>query len=209
MGAGVKSKRTYRMTLREEQAGLTRGRILETARRLLISGGYTQVTMQDLAKEAGVAYQTLYAHFRNKNLLAVELCASEFPHVGQTVALLTEARDRADPEAWLLTLGPFARRMYEPCARVLRFMRVSGDPELMGRYEEIEEGRLRLLRELGPQLEQTGRLRKGLSGAEAVDLAWFIAGPETYERMVLERGWSPDRFEGWLGPALVDLLLDR
>jgi len=186
---------------------MTRRRIMETARRLLIQRGYTQVTMQEVAREAGVAYQTVFAQVRTKLQLALELCYSELLHVGETVAMLAAARDAGDPEACLRTVGAFARRLYEPCAEVLRFMRESGDPDLISRYREIGVRRLQLLAELGPQLEQTGRLRPGLTGKAAVDLVWAMAGPEVYEQLVLDRGWTPERFENWLGAAIADLIL--
>src|SRR5205823_14160487 len=109
--------------------------------------------------------------------LALELCALEFPHVGPTVAKLAEARDAGNPEAWLRTIGPFARQLYEPCAEILRFMRESGDPDLIARYREIDAGRFQLLAALGPQLEERGRLRPGMSGQAAVDLVWSMSGP--------------------------------
>jgi AcrR family transcriptional regulator len=205
--AVVKPKRLYNTQLRQEQAQLTRQRILDAARRLFVGGGFAQVTMQDVAREAGVAYQTVYAQFGTKLQLALALCAAEFPHVGATVAMLTEARDAGDPDAWLRSLGTFARRLYEPCAEVLRFMRESGDPELLSRYKEVQQGRLQRLAELGLQLERAGRLRPGLSGGEAVDLVWALASPETYAQLVLDRHWTPERFERWLGAALADLIL--
>jgi len=208
MRAQVKGTRSYRSALRNEQAQLTRQRILDAARRLLIARGFTQVTMQDVANEAGVAYQTVFVQFGSKLQLALELCASEFPHVGATVGMLVAAQQAGDPEAWLRTLGAFARRLYEPCAEVLRFMRESGDPDLISRYREIDAGRLERLAALGPQLEQTGRLRPGLTGANAVDLAWSLTGPVTYEQLVIDRGWTPEHFERWLGAALVGLILD-
>ena len=55
MVTGVKGKRTYSTSLRREQAQMTRQRILEVARRLLVSGSYSRVTMEEIAREAGVA----------------------------------------------------------------------------------------------------------------------------------------------------------
>ena len=207
MSAPVKGTRPYRTTLREEQAQLTRRRIMETARRLLVQRGYSQVTMQEIAREAGVAYQTVFSQFRSKLQLAVELCSLELGHVGDAVAMLAKAREAGDPEASLRMVGAFARLLYEPCAEVLRFMRESGDPDLISRYREIGVRRLQLLSELRPQLEQTGRLRPGLSGKQAIDLIWAMAGPEMYEELVLDRGWTPQQFEYWLGPAVADLVL--
>jgi AcrR family transcriptional regulator len=163
--------------------------------------------MQAIAREAGVAYQTVYSQFGNKQQLALELCTSEFPHIGRTVALLTAARERGEPEAWVRMMGTFARRLYEPCAEILRFMRESGDPTLLARYREIEHGRLGHLRDLGPQLERSGGLRPGMKGKQAVDIVWALSGPETYERLVLAKGWTPERFESWLGDALANFVL--
>jgi AcrR family transcriptional regulator len=202
-------KRTYSTRLRDEQAQLTRQRILEAARRVLVGSGYGQVTMQDLAREAGVAYQTVYSQFGNKVQLAQELCTVGFPHVGDTVALLDKARDANDPEAWLRMMGTFARQMYEPCADLHRFMRESGDPELLRRYKEVEASRLNRLAALGPQLERSGRLRPGLSGTDAVQLVWAMSDSETYAKLVLDQGWTPERFERWLGATLADLVLDK
>lgn len=203
----VKNNRASRTTLREEHGQLTRRRILEAARRLFVERGYSSVSMLEIAREAGVAYQTVFSQFGGKLQLALELCTSEFPHVGQTVAMLVTACEAGDPEAWLRLLGTFARRLYEPCAEILRFMRESGDPELSSRLTEIEAGRLQRLAPLGPQLEKSGRLRPGVSGQDAVDLAWSLTSPATYEQLVLGRGWTPAQFESWLGAALPALIL--
>ena len=203
----VNPSRFYSTTLRQEQARLTRTRILDAARRLFTAGSYAEITMHDIARAAGVAYQTVYAQFGNKLQLALELCASEFPHVGETVAVLERARSDADPDAWLRVMGAFTRRLYGPCAEILRFMRESGEPELLRRYGEIKHGLYAQLAELGPQLEQAEHLRPGLTGAEAVDLVWALASPETYQHLVLDRGWTPERFEEWLREALADLVL--
>lgn len=204
---GVKEEGAQRPSLREEQARLTRRRILEAARQLFVSRGYSAVSMQEIAREAGVAYQTLFSQFGGKLQLALELCTSVLPHVGATIAALPPARQAEDPEAWLRFLGGFARRLYEPCAEILRFMRESGDPTLLGRLKEIEVGRYQLVAGLGPRLERSGRLRPELSGQAAVDLVWSLISPATYEQLVLDRGWTPDRFEVWLGAALPALIL--
>jgi TetR/AcrR family transcriptional regulator, regulator of autoinduction and epiphytic fitness len=203
----VKRKRVYRTALRKEQAERTRRRILETARRLMVERGYRDVSMQELALEAGVAYQTVYSQFGNKLQLALDVCELGLRHVQDAVALLNDERAADDPERWLATLGTVARRLYEPCADLLRFMRESGDPDLVRRFKEVERRRLDRLAPFAPMLDRCGRLRRGISGSEAIDLAWSLAGPETYEQLVLDRGWTPDRFERWLSEGLVRLVL--
>jgi hypothetical protein len=46
-----------------------------------------------------------------------------------------------------------------------------------------------------------------MSGQAAVVPVWSMSAPTTYEQLVLDRGWTPERFEGWLGAALVDLVM--
>src|ERR1051325_4467160 len=118
----VKASRPYRATFRAEQAQATRRRILEAARRLVLERGYGPVTMQDVATESGVAYQTVFSQFGSKLQLALELCAAEFPHAGETVSTLVRLRDGGDPVAWVRAIGSFCRTLYEPCAEILRFM---------------------------------------------------------------------------------------
>jgi AcrR family transcriptional regulator len=203
----VKAQRPYRAKLREEQANLTRQRILAAARTLFVGRGFAQVTMQDVAREADVAYQTLYSQFGNKGQLALELCTSEMLHMGQAVAMLSEGHDAGNPVEWLRLMGSFARRLYEPCAEVLRFMRESGDPDLINRYREMGRRRSERLADLGPQLEASGCLRPGLTAQQAVALVWSMTSPEIYEQLVLDQGWTSEQFEAWLGPALADLVL--
>jgi len=186
---------------------LTRQRILEAARRLLVGGGYTQVTMQELAVEAGVSYQTLFKRFGNKVMLAMELIDTGFPHVAPVLAWLEEVGAAGDPVAWLRSMGTFSRRINEPCADLFRFMRESGDPTLLGRFKATEQHRRETLVELGPQLERSGLLRPGLSGSEAADIVWAMAGSEVYAKLVLDLGWIPERFESWLSEALVVALI--
>lgn len=198
MSEGVKGeRRAYSTTLRREQAQLTRARILEAARVLFVRRGYPAVTMQEIAAEAAVAYQTVYAQFGSKLRLAIELCDSELLHVAATVQLVAAARGDAG-DARFRVLATFTRRLYEPCAEILRFMRESGDAELLGRYREIGRRRLELLNQLGPW----GRR------AQTLDLVWTFTGPELYTSLVLDRGWSPDDFEAWLGPKLRALVLE-
>jgi len=203
----VKAEAPGRPSLREEQTRITRDRILEAARRLFIERSYSTVSMQEIAREAGVAYQTVFSQFGGKLELARALCTSVLPHVGATIATLLPVREQGAPEAWLRFLGDFARRLYEPCAEILRFMRESGDASLITWLKEIEDGRYQLLGELGAQLEGSGRLRSGLTPQAAVDLTWSLISPATYEQLVLDRGWTPDQYQAWLSMALPELIL--
>jgi AcrR family transcriptional regulator len=205
----VKARRTYNGALRKEQAQLTRGRILDAARRLLVSGTYGSVTMEDIANEAGVAYQTVYGIFGTKPRLAQALIDSGFPHVANALKLFDQMRPADDPELGLRTSARVSRLIYELCADLLRFMRESGDPALLKHYRDQEEQRLTGMVEHGvPELlGRSGRMRAGISPSEAVAVIWALCGPDQYTQLVFERGWTPSRYEQWLGDALVNTLL--
>ena len=188
---------------------MTRGRILEAARRLLASGTYSSVTMEDIAKEAGVAYQTVYAIFGTKLRLAQGLIEVGFPHVVDALKLFDPLRQSDDPELGLRVGARVSRLIYEICADLLRFMRESGDPALLIHYREREEQRLLDMTQFGlpAMLERSGRLRPGMSPSEAVAVIWALTGPDQYTQLVFQRGWSPSRYEEWLGDALISMLI--
>jgi AcrR family transcriptional regulator len=203
----VKAKRPYSAGLRQEQANTTRLRIIETARRLLVAGTYSEVTMGEIAREAGVAYQTLYAIFGTKLRLAQAMVDQGFPHVVEAAKQFDEARGSLDAEIWLRVTARVFRRIFEPCADLVRFMLESGDPALQQRHMQSEESRLRRLREVTDALVQGGRLRSGIAAADALDVMWVMTGPECYWKFVFQRGWTPDRFEQWLADSLIRVLL--
>jgi len=205
----VKARRPYNGALRREQAEMTRGRILDAARRLLKSGTYSSVTMEDIAMEAGVAYQTVYGVFGTKLRLAQGLIDIGFPHVADALKLFDQLGPADDPELGLRLNAHVSRLIYELCADLLRFMRESGDPDLLARYRDREEQRLMGMIQYGvpAQLDRSGRLRTGISPSEAVAVIWALSGPDQYSQLVFERGWTPTRYEEWLGDALINTLL--
>ncbi|MEO7421388.1 MAG: hypothetical protein ABIU87_03205 [Ornithinibacter sp.] len=59
--------------------------------------------------------------------------------------------------------------------------------------------------------EFTQHLRADLAAdpdeTTAADLLWCFSNEEIYRELVQERGWSPDRYEAWLGTTLVAQLI--
>ena len=187
---------------------MTRRRILEAARRLVAAAGYSTMTMDDIAKEAGVAYQTVYSVFGTKLRLAEAIIEAGWPHIDEALKLIEEARESADPTVWLRTAAQITRRVYEPCADLARFMRESGDPVLLARYRKVEDERFSQLGEVANFLEGSGRLRSTISSSEATAVLWAMTGADCYSQLVFQRSWKPARFEEWLGDALINLLLE-
>lgn len=207
MPTKVKPRRPYNATLRQELAQFTRNRILNAARRMLTNGSYSRVTIEEIAREAGVAHQTVYAIFRTKLGLAQAMVDAGWPHIDEALKLVNIARASSEPEAWIRTMASLHRRIFEPCADLDRFIRESGDSDLLARARQNERRRYDRVRELATILEDSGRLRSSLSVDEAVAVAWTMFGPDYYAQLVLERGWTPERYEHWIGEALINLIL--
>lgn len=188
---------------------MTRKRVIDAARRLLVKGAYGTVTMEEISKEAGVSYQTVYAIFGTKVRLAEAMLDGGFLHVEEAVKPLQLARTSADPEVSLRTVARVFRDVYEPCADLLRFTQEAGDPALQEHYQRVQESRLGRLKEVVKALDRSGRLRRDLTTADALDVMWAMTSPDCYTKLVFQRKWKPDRFQEWLATALIDLLLER
>lgn len=210
MAEAVKGKRRYNSTLREQQAQLTRARILDAARRLLAAGTYSSVTMADIATEAGVAYQTVYGIFGSKVRLADALIQAGFSHVSQAMALFDSLRDLADVEQSLRVAARATRLALEPCADLVRFIRESGDRELLDGYVQREQARYEAILDSGlpEKLERSGRLCADVTPSEAAATVWAMTGADLYNKLVFERGWTADRYQEWLAGALIRIVLE-
>jgi AcrR family transcriptional regulator len=64
--------RTYNMDSRRAAAEATRNRILDTAADAFVTGWFDEVTIQSIARDAGVSGQTVLNHFGDKESLFAE-----------------------------------------------------------------------------------------------------------------------------------------
>ena len=88
-------------------------------------------------------------------------------------------------------------------------MRESGDPALLAEYQKIEGLRFDQIRaQMSPVLSTSGRLRAGVSTADAVSSIWAMTGTDLYNQLVSGRRWTPARYEEWLRDALTNMLLE-
>jgi hypothetical protein len=83
----------------------------------------------------------------------------------------------------------------------------AGHQEPGNLWREITQRRARNMRLLVADLASTNGLRPELPPEEVADIIWTMNSSEYYAMLVLERGWSPERFETWLYDAWTRLLL--
>lgn len=56
-------------------------------------------------------------------------------------------------------------------------------------------------------LARAGALRPGMRERDAADVIHALMSPELYRLLVIDRGWSPQRYQRWLASVLADRLL--
>lgn len=206
--------RGYRSPLRDERARHRRAAILNAARTLLLELGYSQMTMNAVAREAGVALDTVYESVGRKPVLVRLLVETAIS--GQDEAVAAAERDYvrrilAAPTArekiaiYTGALGRILPRL-APIVVALGDA-ASSHPDLAALWKEIADRRAANMRLLADDLLATGEVRSELDRDAVADVIWSMNAPEFYTLLVGERGWSPDRFAAWLADAWERILL--
>ena len=212
--SSARTPRSYRSSVREDQARRTRLAILEAARRLFTERGYAATTIAQIAKEAGVAVDTVYASVGAKPVLMRLLVETAIS--GSDQAVPAEQRDYVQRVRAAGTaadkIGIYADAVAEvnsrlaPVYLVLRGAAAQA-PELGQMWAEIVTRRARNMRLFAQDLAVTGELRPGLDVDEVADVVWSMNAPEYYALLVLDRGWPPERFARWLADTWCRLFV--
>lgn len=214
MTSPVKPRRRYDSSRRQEQARRTRAAVVDAAHELFLEGGFAATTMSQVASAAGVSVQTVYKAFPNKARLAkavfdVAIAGDDEPVPMLQRAALGRVRDEPDPRAKLRLYGEFLTEVaprHVPVQLVIRDVAAT-DPEARTVWDELQTERLRGMTMLARALHDDGHLRPGVSTDEARDVLWTYNSAELFQLLVLERGWSSERYGRWVAEALIAALL--
>jgi AcrR family transcriptional regulator len=208
----VKPRRPYNNAGRAAGAAHTRRSITEAARSLFLSRGYAATTMAAIAEEAGVAWQTVYAAFRNK--AAVLSAVWDIAVVGDDEPVPVAERGfskaaLAAPEPTAVLAG-FLRFAVPSAARTTPVVAVleqaaPAHPEIADLLATIRAQRLAGMTRLATALDQRGALAEGLTVTRAADILYAVL---TTIPALLERGWAGTEVEAWLLGALARLLFE-
>jgi AcrR family transcriptional regulator len=212
----VKPRRRYDSPRRQEQAAQTRRDILATAGTLFREGGYAATSMPQIATTAGVVVETIYRAFGSKAglfravveaALAGGSTRADAPVEDRpAIRAVIEERDPRRQLALYAATQPGIHRRAGPLLRALRDA-AGTDPELRRLWDEMEAWRLEGQGRVAGLLGERGALRPELTVEEARDVVWTLCSLAVHDLLVLERGWSYERYEAWLSNALICELL--
>jgi AcrR family transcriptional regulator len=204
--------RRYASTRRDEQARETRLRIIRAARELFVTKGYGRTTLAEIAREAGVAVETVYAAFGNKATLLRQTWYVDFRGDEEDIPLF----DRAEMQA-ILDEPDLATRVRRHAAFITATNRRIGpltaalegaaasEPAAAEMLAEFSKRRLDAATRYAKAAEATGRL--AVSQAECRDVLFATLDGTLWRRLVVERGWSDERYADWLGSLWTALLV--
>jgi AcrR family transcriptional regulator len=209
MNRSKAKKRAYSSSLRAEAADETRARILASAKVLFSRRGIDSVTISEIAGKSGVAGSTVYAIFKSKEgilrgLMEQSLFGARYQSAQQIFASLD------DPVEMIALTSHVSRAIYDGESSDLGLLRnVSGySPALRKIEQEFEQTRYEMQEERLRRLFAAGRAKKAISHNEARRIMWMYTSREVYRMLVIEGGWTSDRYQEWLSQTLVAALLD-
>ncbi len=189
--------RHYYSPKRQRQASETRRRILVAAERLFAAHGFSTVTMEAIAREAGVSLATVYLHFSGRaavvGALAEEIVTTPELSVEQ-IAL------EADQVEQMRTGARILRQLNERSWLITDILRseYGNDPDLARLWALWQQRHLDAMRRAMEAAMSNGGLRPGLSVETAADVFYALAGTEIYRLLTQERGWTAEQYERWL-----------
>lgn len=206
--------RRYDSPRRRLQTAATRREILEAALRLFERRGYAATSMAAIAADAGVAPKTVYLAFQSKRGLLLALWhlllrGDEEPVPVGERQWFREVVDEPDPERLLRLNARNSRIVKERAGALLEILRgaAPADVELDALWQRIQTEFYENQRSIVAQLQKNNALRAGLDVDRGADILWTLNHPSVYGLLVGERGWTPDRYEEWLGDVFCSQLL--
>ncbi|SFS09868.1 transcriptional regulator, TetR family [Agrococcus baldri] len=204
-------KRRYDAARRRRDAAARRGRVVEVARTLFTSQGFSRTTVAEVAASAEVSPETIYKAFGGKAGLVRHIWASALAGAGSE-----HAERRADAaaaaaasgteiiQAWLRLALEVAPRASAVLALVRSAAEV--DPEAAALLDEIERGRSARMLHNARALADTGHLRADLSVEAARDLLLVFSG-DIYDRLVLRAGWDAEDYVATMTRVMAAALI--
>ncbi len=171
-------------------------------------------TIEAISDRSDVPQATVYRLFSSKvgilkSLLDVSVVGDDkavaMPDLPHVRALLADR----DPENQLSGFAGNTRDVMsrsEPLYRIL-VSAAGSDPDaaalLADQTRRRQEGQGLIAR----SLTRAGALRPKLRERDAADIIHALMSPEVYQLLVIDREWTPERYEQWLKGILIDQLL--
>lgn len=199
---------------RQARTRLARRAVIETARHLFLERGYAATTIDAISERSDVPSATVYRLFSGK--LGILTAVLDTSIAGDDEGLAVEDRPNVaalvaepDPRKQLLGFAGISVAINTRSADVYRILvsAAGSDAEAAALLAEYTRRRDAGQGQIARLLARPPALRPGLKERDAADIIHALMSPELYRLLVIDRGWTPRRYEQWLAEALAAQLL--
>jgi AcrR family transcriptional regulator len=187
---------------------------VDAARDLFLERGYGATTIDAISERADVPTATVYRLFSSKlgilkSLIDVSIVGD---HEEVAMADRPQVRSLAEHPHPREQLAGFVHVTAQVNRRVASIYRIlvsaaGTDPDAAALLDQLSRQRQEGQRTIARALTRSGALRPELRQRDAADVIHALMSPELYRLLVVDRGWTTDRYERWLASTLTDQLL--
>jgi AcrR family transcriptional regulator len=184
----------------------TKTQIASAARALFAGQGYVGTTIAAIAEAADIPAPTIYSAFGGKAaiLRAIAWGVTDTLDIDRAHQ---EALAQPNPRDGLRKAANIQRRQFEQMYDVIDIYQEAArtDPDIAQDMRTIAANRESAFRRHVESIAP--HLAPGVSVDDGVAVYLTLVLPEVYRTLVIERGWTTDRYENWLAIALITQLL--
>jgi AcrR family transcriptional regulator len=199
---------------RQARTRRTRSAVVAAAQSLFVERGYAATTIEAISERSDTPQATVYRLFSSKLGILKSVLDVSVAGDDDATAMLDRPEVRAllsddDPKRQLQGFASLVRDVMDRAGTVHRIVAdaARSDEDAAALLAEIARQRHEGQRRVAQQLARARALRPGLTQREAGDIIHALASPEVYGLLVLDRGWSGERYEKWLTSILGEQLL--
>jgi AcrR family transcriptional regulator len=192
---------------------LARRAVVEAARTLFLERGYAATTVEAISERADVPPATVYRLLSSKlgilkALLDTSIAGDDEPRAVQERAEVAALFAEPDPHKLLAGFAGVTAAINQRTNDVYRVLvsAAGSDPAAAELLRELRQQRDRGQGRIARSIARAGSLQSGLRERDAADLIHALMSPEVYRLLVGDRGWTPERYEQWLGTTLSQQL---
>ena len=178
------------MTRREN----TRALILDAAWTLVADRGAGGLTMSGVARATGISRQAVHQHFATRARLLAEMAAHHDESTGfvARIAALGELPPVDALERLVRMWCAYVPEIF-PVAQALQVAHAGGDEAATAHLERMEQLHAAFARAV-ERVAGAGRLAEPWTVTDAADWVWARTHLTVWQHLVLERGWTQERY---------------
>lgn len=205
--------RPYRSPRRQDQARRTRRQVITAATEQFRTLGYAGTTMGAVAAAAGVSVPMVELLFGTKAALLkaaidVAIAGDDEPVSILERPWLGRIGQERTAEGFLAALGEALVNVAERADPLVlvAFEAARSDVRLAPLAAQLKSQRAVTAAWIADELAARAPLPPGVDRARAIDTVWLLMDPVVFERLTVDRRWTPRQYGAWFADSVRRLL---